>query len=355
MRYLPLLASLLLSLPAVAQEPPELAGVPAQLQNMAEERSYDGRVEAVNQATAMAETRGRIETIHFNVGDFVPAGTVIITMTSTEQRAGLSQAEAALAEARANLQAQQAEFQRIQELRQKEFVSQAELDRARAALNSAQARVDSAQAALENAREQVSYTEVRAPYSGVVSERLVEPGEAVQPGTPLMSGYDPSALRVEVDMPQQVAEKVREIREARVVPAEDGMQLDRSIVPEQLILYPVADPATSTIRARLELPPGVGGFYPGEFVKVRVKVGESQRLLVPLDSVVYRSEVTAVYVLDDGQPELRQIRPGAVFGDRLQVLAGLKPGERVAADPVAAAIALTSRRAAREEGEVPVE
>lgn len=342
-----LLAALLLpSLSAMAQESVELEAVPAQLYAMPEERSFDGRVEAVNRSTVVAETRGRVEEIHVIVGDFVPAGTVILSMTSTEQRATLSQAEAGLAEARANLQAEQSEFRRIQELFEQDFVSQAELDRARAALESARARVNNAQAALENAREQVSYTQVRAPYGGVVSERLVETGEAVQPGTPLMSGYDPSRLRVEVDMPQEVAERVREIREARVVPAENGAALDSAIVPEELILYPVADPATSTIRARLELPEGVEGFYPGEFVKVRVKVGETQRLLVPLSSVVYRSEVTGVYVLENGRPALRQIRPGARFGDRLQVLAGLSPGEEVASDPVAAAMALTRRRAA---------
>ncbi|KAF0169053.1 MAG: RND family efflux transporter MFP subunit, partial [Caulobacteraceae bacterium] len=299
-------------------------------------------IEAAREATVSAETSGRVEEIRADIGDAIAAGTVILTVTSTEQRAGLTRAEAALAEARATLLTETAELQRARDLFARKFISQADMDRATMRLDTAQARVDSADAALRAAREQLSYTEVRAPYAGIVSERLVEPGELVQPGTPLMSGYDPAALRVEVDLPQFVAERVRALQEARIVPlAAAGAAATAVIVPEKLLLYPQADSVTSTVRARLELPPSVADLYPGQFVTVQFTVGARQGLLVPQASVVRRSEVSAVYVVRDGIPALRQVRTGATVGERIEVLAGLAAGELIAADPIAAATALT--------------
>lgn len=360
-QYAAVLAVALLApgLPAFAQ----LETAVATLRVLPEQRSFDGRIEAVNQATVAAETRGRIEEIRADIGDLIAAGTVILTVTNTEQRAGLDQAEASLAEANANLATETAELERVSNLLARAFVSQAEMDRATARFTAARARAESADAALTTARQQLSYTEVRAPFAGVVSARYVEPGEVVQPGSLLMSGYDPDALRVEVDLPQTVADRVREIREARVVA---GVSVDTpnsdfiaprftaaEIIPAKLILYPAADAATSTVRVRLELPEHSRNLQPGQFVRVLFTVGERQRLLIPASAIVRRSEVTAVYVVDDNIPLLRQIRPGAILDGQLEVLAGIAPGELVAIDPVAAALALTTRR--DETGAVQVD
>lgn len=118
----------------------------------------------------------------------------------------------------------------------------------------------------------------------------------------------------------------------------------RPRAPEHLLLFPQADPASGTVRLRLELPQQLTGLRPGQFAKVAVVVGEAERLLVPVASVVHRSEVTAVYVMTGSGPQLRQVRLGNRFGDKasgesIEVLAGLTEGEHVAQDPVAAGIA----------------
>src|SRR5690606_5312320 len=96
------------------------------------------------------------------------------------------------------------------------LAARAELDRVTAAQRAAQARVASARAGVERMREQLGYTDVLAPYGGVVSARHVELGELVQPGTPLMSGFDPEALRVRVDLPQGIARQVTEVAQIQV-------------------------------------------------------------------------------------------------------------------------------------------
>jgi hypothetical protein len=87
----------------------------------------------------------------------------------------------------------------------------------------------------------------------------------------------------------------------------------------------------------LDLPPGALDLAPGMYVKVGLVVGEADRLLIPASAVVERSEVTGVYVIDShGHATLRYLRPGHRFGDKVEILAGLAAGERIAIDPIAA-------------------
>jgi multidrug efflux pump subunit AcrA (membrane-fusion protein) len=119
---------------------------------------------------------------------------------------------------------------------------------------------------------------------------------------------------------------------------------ERTIPAEELTFFPVADPATNTFRVRATLAAGSVTLYPGTFVKVGFVVGETERLLLPATAIVQRSELTAVYVVGEEAVTLRQIRVGRRYGDRVEVLAGLSPGEAVAADPVAAGVYLQERR-----------
>lgn len=322
-----------------SHDEPERAGAPAPvLESMVispratpVERLLDGAVEAVNQGTVAAQTSGRVTEILYDVNDFVPAGAVIMRLRATEQQAGLKQAEAALQEARARELEAQTRYKRIAAMYERQVVAKATFDEATAARDSAVARLGSARAALDTAKEGVSYTEIRAPYAGVVTKRLVEPGESVHPGTPLMSGLSLQYLRVSVDVPQSSIDAVRRIKRAAVYI--DGRRIEVS----KLTVFPEAAKPSNTFRARLELPENAADLYPGMFVKVGFITGEAQRLLVPLSSVVERGEVTAVYVVnDDGRTSLRQLRLGHRFENEVEVLAGLSEGERIALEPVAA-------------------
>ncbi len=108
----------------------------------------------------------------------------------------------------------------------------------------------------------------------------------------------------------------------------------RRIEAAKLTVFPEASTPSNTFRARLELPENATDLYPGMFVKVGFVIGEADRLLVPPSAVVERGELTAVYVINaGGGTSLRQVRLGNRFEERLEVLAGLRQGERVALDP----------------------
>lgn len=310
---------------------PPLEAIVVKTERTPLERRLDGTIEAVNQGTVAAQTSGRVAALLYDVNDFVPAGAVIARLRATEQRASMLQAEAALREATAREAEAQTRYQRISDMYERKVVAKAMLDEATANRDAAVARLAAARAGLESAEEGVAYTEIRAPYAGIVTKRNVQVGETVSPGTPIMSGLSLQFLRVAVDVPQSVVEQVRRIRKAAVYV--NGRRIEAS----KITVFPEAATPSNTFRARLELPENAADLYPGMFVKVGFVVGDADRLLVPARALVERSEVTAVYVVDaSGRTSLRQVRTGHRFEDKVEILAGLRDGERIAVDPVAA-------------------
>lgn len=323
-------AVLIFSTAVIAQDTGSLQTATASYESAAVERIFDGTVEAVHRATVSAQTGGRIAELNYDVDDFVEAGSVLIRFTDEEQRSALRQAEAGLAEAQARSTEAEEDYRRAQNLRQKGLGSQRDLDRALASRESALARVKASASAVEAARQKLDYTTVEAPYAGIVTQRHVELGETVSPGQALMSGLSLERLRVAVDLPQSVAVEVRKNPVAEVITSEGRIETGK------ITLFPIADPVTNTFRVRLDLPEGQFGLYPGMFVKAAFAIGEAERLLVPRQAVLHRSEVTAVYVVDAGGVRLRQVRTGQRFGELVEILSGLAEGESVALDPVRA-------------------
>jgi RND family efflux transporter MFP subunit len=317
---------------------PDLETSRAEYVTLPDEVRLDGVVEAINEATVSAQTAGRVTEIHFDIDDFVPKGKIILQLRATEQQARLDKAESGLQEAQARYDKAAREQRRTLNLFRENASSQAAVDAANAEFKAAQAALDAARAQLTEAGEQLEYTLVRAPYSGIVVRRHVETGELVQPGTPLMTGLSLDALRVTSQVPESLIGNLRRFQAASVILPGTP---DGRVAAERLTISPRADATTHTFEVRLQLPALEQPLYPGMSVKVAVTTGEAQRLLVPARAIVQRSEVTGVYVVDERGVHFRQVRAGRRYGeDRQEVLAGLSPGEQVALDPVRAAIRL---------------
>ena len=349
-----LAASLLLVLAACGSEPaapvlpplPRLDTITLQAGADARGRGWDGVVEAVQQAALTAQTAGRVTVVNVDVNGRVAAGDVLLRLTAVEQQAGSNIARAQLRAAAAAAAEAEANYARYAALGSKQFVSRLQLDQARAARDGAVAARDAARAQLAQAGQQTEYTVVRAPFAGIVSARQVEPGESVAPGQPLLSVYAPGALRIEVQVPQSDAVAIRVANRAQVVLA-DG----RSIDAAEVTVFPAADPSTHSVGVRVTLP-GIKDLpQPGATAKVVFPItGSGSVLRIPVSALVQRGELSGVYVLADNRLALRQIRLGQRIGGEVEVIAGMKVGEKIAADPVAALQALTAQRKAAGAG-----
>lgn len=311
-------------------------------------RAWDGVVEAVQAADLSAQTTGRVAEIGVDVNDVVSAGQVLLRLTAVEQQAGAEAARAQLRSAEAAAREATANYDRYAALGEKQYVSRLQFDQAKAARDAAIAARDAARAQLAQAAQHADYTVVRAPFAGIISARNVEPGESIMPGQSLLSLYAPGALRIELYVPQDDAQSIRAAGRAKVHFGEG-----RSVDAAAVTVFPAADPDTHSVTVRVMLPDLQQALRPGVTAKVLFPIGAGAGApMIPSSAIVQRGELSAVYVLADGRLFMRQLRLGRASGDRTEVLAGLKPGDVVASNPVAAVQALVAQReAAGGQGE----
>jgi multidrug efflux system membrane fusion protein len=325
--------------PPADDVPPTLRSAAVDAQQGAVATAYEGVVEAVRQTVLAAQVSGAVVELAVRAGDRVHAGQVLIRVDSraAEQAAA---AGAALARgARASLDVATREFDRQQALFTHGATSQVALDRAEAALKTAQAETAAQLAHATAARTQTELHIVRAPYGGVVAQVAVVLGDMALPGRPLLTLYDPVAMRVSAAIPASAVDP----RGGPIAPqAEVPGAVAGLIKPLRVQLLPTVDAASHTLALRLDLPantPAAPGMFARAWMSGSGTGGTAQaRLFVPAKALVRRSELAAVYVIGrDGKPLLRQVRPGRSDGGQVEILAGVSAGERVAIDPQAAA------------------
>jgi RND family efflux transporter MFP subunit len=338
--FLPAAAALLVAAcdtaapPAAPPATAKLATATAELREVELTTSAEAVVEAVRQSTVSAQVSGRIVDIRFDVGDRVQKGDVILRIDERAATQAVAASEAQVREAEASLTNARAQYERTKQLVAQKFVSQAALDKAEADFKAAESRMKATLAGAGAAATERSFTTIVAPYGGIVSARHVQLGEMASPGKPLLTGFDPSTLRVVATVASAQVPAIQAGARARIeVPS-----LDRWVDVKSVTVVPAADPRTHTTQVRLDLPVDAKGLLPGVFARAHFVVGTAPRLMVPRAAILRRSEVTAVYVVDaSGAPRLRQVRIGsAADAKSVEVLSGLRAGERVAIEPVKA-------------------
>lgn len=319
--------------PVTAAEPALVTARPVAAGSSASTGSYDGVVQAVRETVVAAQVPGAVVALQVKAGDHVRAGQVLLRLDARAAEQSASASAAQVVAARAAQDAATREFERQKKLHDKHYISDAALERAEAQYKAATAGADAQVASANAARTQSGFYVVKAPYDGIVSELPVVLGAMAMPGTPLLTMYDPKALRVSVPVPQRVAAKLQKSQ---------TLQVDLSGVAtssERWQLLPHVDPATHTVELRIDLPAGATA-SPGMFVRVMLPSdgGVQARMFIPASAVVRRAELTGVYVLGaDKRPLLRQVRLGRTDGDRVEVLSGLSANDSVVSDPAVAA------------------
>lgn len=323
-----------LMIAASAQAAEPLSVAPVEYREVAQTYSAEGLVEATRQSTVSAQIAGRVKEVNFDVGDRVSKGQIILRIDEREAVQALAGSQAQVLQAQANAQNAKATYERSKQLLAQKFISQAALDKAQADYKVAMAQAAASEAGAGQASLAHGYTAVVAPYGGVVAARMVELGEMVMPGKPLMTGFDPSEMRVVVSVPQYKMTDIGVKPEAMVeVPS-----LNRWVKAASTKVQPIADVRTHSTQVRVYLPANETGLYPGMFVRAHFVVGKVKKLVVPVSAVLRRSEVVAAYVVDEkGIAKLRQIRVGDVAAEGwVEILSGLKAGEKIALDPIKA-------------------
>jgi len=291
-----------------------------------------GALASAQQTVVASRILARIEDLRVRAGDRVVAGDVLVVLESEDLKARMTQAHDALQAARARLDLAQSEKTRYEQLYQKGVATRQRLDQTSADLREAQANANRLEQSLSEAQTELSYTEIRAPVSGLVIDRLAEPGEVASAGRPLLRIYDPSTLRVEVPVRESLAVRLR---------VGDALSVEVPSLSEKLEgrieeIVPFAEPGARTLLVKVWLPQDPR-LYAGLFARVAIPVGTRARLLVPEAAIEKVGQLDFVTVIDDAKRLERRLVTLGEYREsgRIEVLSGLAEGERVIYSPAA--------------------
>jgi membrane fusion protein, multidrug efflux system len=289
---------------------------------------WPGTVRSRSVANVAPKVMARVLEVRVNAGAVVKQGDVLAVLDDRELRSRAEQARAALAAAEAQAKQADADLRRARMLFGKQAATQESLDAAEARAKAARAQVAQARDGLTEVQVMLGETTVQAPFDGVVAERLVDPGDMSVPGKPVVVVQDPHALRLEADVGESCAAGLALGQDVPI----RFEPLQRDVTARIDVIAPTADPHSRTFLVKAALPTDAN-VRPGIFGALRVACGAHQALLIPATAVTRTGQLESVRVLTDGEPRLRHIRSGKIYGDQVEVLSGLQEGEKVVVGP----------------------
>ncbi len=299
--------------------PPQVSVATVQPHAFQDEIEVLGVAKGKQSVTLTAATTQLVERVRFSDGQTVARGAVLIELKNTEQNAGLAQAEAKLAQAKQ-------EYDRWVMLNQKGFAAQTSVDQYRAAYLSAEADVAAAKA------RQADRT-IRAPFSGVVGLSDVAPGALVNPGSPIVTLDDISAMRVDFPVPERY---LAQLREGQEITARVDAYPGQSFAGRIAKLDTRVDERTRAITARAEFPNPDRKLKPGMMIRVAISHGRRQGLGAPETAVAVQGDFAFIYVLHPQGPrmvtEQRPVITGLRQNNVVELTEGATAGEQIVAD-----------------------
>ena len=304
--------------------------------------SYDGVVEPVRQTVMAAQVAGAVVDLPVRAGDSVKAGQVLLRIDARTAAQGDVAGQAQAQAARSALDLATKDVERQRHLYARQYISQSAMERAEAQYQATSEQLRSQIAQASIAKIQSDLFVIRAPYAGVIAELPVALGDMAMPGKPMLTLYDPTALRVTAALPQSA---LRACVEGQPFSIElPGLPRGQQVLSlTQMQILPTIDAGSHTRQIRIDLPKASPGIAPGLFARIWLPVAGDvgNHVMVPASAIVQRAELTGLYVIDANRHvQLRQVRLGQVHGQNVEILTGISAGERFVVDAGAALKAL---------------
>ena len=317
-----------------------------------------GTVQARIAGTLSSKVMGTVLKIHVREGDLVKKDDVLVTLDAKQVSAQVRQAQAGLDEAkkaesagRAALDSARAGavqaatvYERTRKLFEGQAATQenfeaadarykeanAAVSQSEAMLEAARFRIKQAKAALDTVGESRKDTILLAPYDGKVTEKMVDEGDLASPGTPILNLEGTTGYRVDLILPETY---IKNAQTGQAVPVSIPAVSEQVFAGTIETIVPQADAKSRTFLLKVSLP-GHESLRPGLFARVSVPVGRESVLLIPRSAIVTQGQLTGVFVVRENNiARFRIIRTARNFEDRVEVVTGLKAGERYVVDP----------------------
>jgi len=297
-----------------------------------------GNVQPFISSPVYARTDGYLRKWYFDIGAHVKADQLLAVIEAPEVDQQLAQARATLATAQANLQLAQITKGRYEGLLQKHAVSQQDVDNAVGTYNANKAIVEADEASVLRYAALVSFEKVYAPFDGVITARntdigdLINAGSSTVPRTDLFHVSQTGVLRVYVNVPEEYSRGVKPgVTGADIVLAEfPGRRFSGKLVRTAEAI----NMTTRTLLVEIDVANPTNSLLTGSFAEVHLKVpSESSTFLLPVDTLIFRSDKLQVGVVNDGKVNLVDVTPGHDFGEEIEIIAGLQANDQVIVNP----------------------
>jgi membrane fusion protein (multidrug efflux system) len=296
---------------AEAAIPVEIA-LPARKELLA---TYSGTatLEAEGDAEVISKVQGEVQKLLVEEGDRVSAGQLLATLDGRQLRLEATQAAAELAKL-------ERDYKRQVELNQKGLVAAGTFESLRYDLESLRARH-------ELAVLQLSYTEIRAPFAGIVATRNIKLGQTVQPNTALFRVTDPSPLKAHVFVPERELKRLKPGQAAAVqVDAVPGKAFHAKVT----LVSPTIDTRTATFKTTIEIDDASGELRPGMFARVGIVFERKQKALqIPRVALVETDGERSVFIVQDGVARQKNVGTGLTDAGNVEILEGLNGDEQI--------------------------
>ena len=333
-RYL-IIAAALLSLAACAREDISPVAQPgeeikAELlavdpEQIPETYTTTGTLIADDRVEIASRLIGFIRDLRVREGSKVKKGELLLTIDPKEIEARLSEARARLAQAQARVNEVEADFRRYKKLFEQKLIPASRFQKQELALQVAREELRVAQANLNRVEVQFQYAKIRSPVDGVVVKKLKQAGDIATPGAPILVIENPNNIVLKTFIREDYVGQVQV--GDRLVITVDAARLRTIGTVTRLV--PAGNPATHSYLVKATLDE-VGQARIGMFARAEFLVGSKWGILIPAEALVRRADLPGVYVVDDkGIAHFRMLRIGRNMDGRLEVLAGLRGGERI--------------------------
>ncbi|WP_179401024.1 efflux RND transporter periplasmic adaptor subunit [Burkholderia guangdongensis] len=295
-----------------------------------------GTLRGYVEAPIYARASGYVLRWDADIGAHVKQGQLLAELDTPELNQELAQASAQREQAQAALATAKTSFDRAQQLRQRDAVSQQELDDRQGAFNQDTANLAAASANVRRLTELKAFQRVVSPIDGIVTQRNVDVGDLVNAGNggagrSLFTVVQADRLRLYVQVPQAYAQQIRTGQHVSVTQAElPGRAFDGTITRTSEAI----DVATRSLQIEITLPNPDGTLLPGAYVQATLPMTPVGRLTIPANTLLFRAEGPAVAVVDaNGQIRLRPVTVARTVGQTLEIDGGLTHDDRLVVNP----------------------
>ncbi|MBS1660901.1 MAG: efflux RND transporter periplasmic adaptor subunit [Bacteroidetes bacterium] len=305
-----------------------------------------GQVEALSSASISTRLIGTITHVYVKVGDRVRQGQLLATISSEEITAKKAQTDAQITGAQAELENAKKDFDRYNALFARQSATASELDNATLRFHAAKSRLETARQMRREIDASAAYARLTAPFSGAVTQRLMDEGNLATPGTPILVLEQDHGLRVSATVPESDINRIKTGDKAVVEVKSTGLKITGAL--SQISASSIA--TGGQYQVRISLPEaGQKGLYSGMYVNVFIPVNaqpasahpdesqpasaaksatENEPLLVPKSALVEKDQLTGLYTISSQHTALlRYVRTGRSIGDKIEILSGLNAGE----------------------------